>query len=654
MSIFKKFAAPLLAIALVAVMGVSLLTNTRTAYAANTITAMTLGLGPGASTTAIIPAWSGGSAIGFTFLAADTETWTAATTIILTAPATSTWVTPTAASCVITVVASGQLQPGGTCSAAAVNNVVTITPAGLVAAAATLTYAGASKVTVSLAVKTPNGTASGGTIAVSYGAAITGSIAAGTYGTLGEGKNFLLGWSTSTTAPSAVPITAYSAASSVADANGAGGALCAFAATTTPGTATVGLPVTFTVSLGVVSTGTGKSALAVTGTTGSVCTNYRGGGGVASTDTAIVSNSLTNIVDTLAVTLTAPAGGTAAKLIITQPTNSAVTPSVTGVTPGYISPTQQTNFAVQVQDSVGLGVNGQVLLVTVDKGILVAGFNATCGTAKAVTGTSVSQAQSSGGSAVAGSVSLTYCGNASDAAGKATITVSNITTTMANASSTISTSGRPAKVEATYANGVITAKVTDSNGNNVADGTQVQFTISSTAGAVSNACTTTSNGGASSAVSLNSGSGTVIVTASWNESGALAAGCVAAAAVAQGGNAGAVGSIGTTLNGATGVSSTVNIGSVVTPPATVAASGPGTFASAPVYSASKLAQAVFNGGTVVQLETAITATGTGAWAQDSKGVFALYIVNGGFVNDAFKAAFPTGFAGVTAVTVVGK
>jgi len=42
------------------------------------------------------------------------------------------------------------------------------------------------------------------------------------------------------------------------------------------------------------------------------------------------------------------------------------------------------------------------------------------------------------------------------------------------------------------------------------------------------------------------------------------------------------------------------------------------------------------------------------WAQDSKGVFVLDIIGGGFVNDAFNKAFPTGFSGVTAVTVVGK
>jgi len=171
------------------------------------------------------------------------------------------------------------------------------------------------------------------------------------------------------------------------------------------------------------------------------------------------------------------------------------------------------------------------------------------------------------------------------------------------------------------------------------------------------------------AVSLNSGSGSVIVTASYHEN-RLPAGCTAPGAPVAA-VIGAIpyiaGSVGTfavnnTGPGAQSVSTVVNIGTVVTPPSTGPATNPGAgatgaggFASAPVFSASKLAQAVFNGGTVAQLETAVTAgNGTGVWAQDSKGVFVLDIIGGGFVNDAFNKAFPTGFTGVTAVTVVGK
>ena len=632
-TIFKKFAAPLLAIALVAVMGVSLLTNARTAHAAaNTISAMSLGLGSApttsASTTNIIPAWSGGSAIGFILTGTATDTWTSG--IVLTGPTGTTWATPVATSCVIIVVATGVADQTALCGVTVSGTAATIQPTSL-ATPGTATFAATSKVTVALGLKTPNNTASGGLIALTYtGGTPTGGVAAGTYGTLGAGKDFLLAWSTSTTAPTFVPVTAYSGATATADAAGAGGALCAFAATTVPGTATVGLPITFTVSLGVVSTGTAKSAVAVTGTTGSVCTNYRGGGGVAATDTAIGSNSLvSNVVDTLSVTLTAPTGSTAAKMTMTAPSNTAVAPTVTNT---FISATTCTNFSVQVTDSAGLGVNSQVVLITVDKGALTAGFQGSISTAKAVTGTSATGPRVYlDGVNKAGVIPMTFCGNQLDAAGKATITAQNISTSMANVTSTVTSGRQPGIIKATVEGGVIKATVTDASGNVVADGTPIQFTISSQAGAVSSACTVSSNGVASSAVALVSSTASVIVTASYATSGSAAT-CAAT---------------GSETVSATVVVTTGGSAPVVT--------GAGTFAAAPVFSAAKLAQVVFNGGTVAQLDTAISGgAATGAWAQDSKGVFALYIVNGGFVNDAFKAAFPTGFAGVTALTVVGK
>ena len=674
MSIFKKFVAPLFAVALVAVMGVSLLSNTGTAHAAaNTVSAQTPTVGLGAAVTGgltaatnPIPAWSAGTLLApikFTLTAG--ETWVG--TIILTAPAADTFNAIGAAnglgaassSCTVTVVATGVEDAVAHCTAAVAANVLTITSnAGAAGATSLVTITPPT-------LKVPNNTVAGTVVlsGTTPGTTAGFTLPAGVVATLGVGKDFLLAWNTSTTAPANPPANGYSAATATADPNGAGGAICAFAATTTAGTATVGLPVTFTVSLGVVSTGTAKTALAVTGTTGSVCTNYRGGGGIAGTDTGIVSNSLSNVVDTLSIVLTAPNGSTASKLIIQVPTNLAVSPTRVNVSPGYISPMTQTNFAVQVQDSAGLGVGGQVLLITADKGYVVSGFGAAaCGTSKAVTATSALStaplALTAGGTAVTGAVQLSYCGNQLDASGQATITVSNVSTSMANVTTTIATSERPNKVTASFNNGVISATVTDSNGNKVADNTAIQFTISANAGAVSNACTTTTNGSAQSAVSLNSGAGTVIVTAIYNESGAGAAGCAAAAAVAT---AGTLQLPAYTLGGAQSVSTVVNIGTVVTPPNTGpvgVTTGAGTFAGSVVFSAApnKQASAVFNGGTIAQLETAVTAAkGTGVWAQDSKGNFVLDIVGGPtFVNAPFTTAFPTGFSGVTAVTIVAQ
>jgi hypothetical protein len=110
---------------------------------------------------------------------------------------------------------------------------------------------------------------------------------------------------------------------------------------------------------------------------------------------------------------------------------------------------------------------------------------------------------------------------------------------------------------------------------------------------------------------------------------------------------------------ATGTATATPTGTATaTPTATATATatatpGAGGFASAPAFSAGGLAQVVYNGGTIAQLEAAMTGVGAnGAWAQTSGGAFQLYIVNGGFVNDSFRNAFPNGFSGVTALTLV--
>lgn len=93
-----------------------------------------------------------------------------------------------------------------------------------------------------------------------------------------------------------------------------------------------------------------------------------------------------------------------------------------------------------------------------------------------------------------------------------------------------------------------------------------------------------------------------------------------------------------------------------TPAATPVASG--TFAATPVFPAVglRLAQAVYLGGTVGQLDSAlIRANASGAWAQAPNGGFYLYIVGAPlFANAPFFVAFPVGFAGTTALTVVGS
>ena len=80
----------------------------------------------------------------------------------------------------------------------------------------------------------------------------------------------------------------------------------------------------------------------------------------------------------------------------------------------------------------------------------------------------------------------------------------------------------------------------------------------------------------------------------------------------------------------------------------------GAFASTPVFDARGAAFAVFGGGSVSQLESAAQGAGaTGVWAQDRSGAYQLLVVSGpAFLRATFTAAFPAGFTGVTALTLV--
>ncbi len=85
-----------------------------------------------------------------------------------------------------------------------------------------------------------------------------------------------------------------------------------------------------------------------------------------------------------------------------------------------------------------------------------------------------------------------------------------------------------------------------------------------------------------------------------------------------------------------------------------AAGAPGSFIAAPVFSTTGLALAVYNGGSVAQLEATARAAGvSGAWAQDASGIYQLLILNGPtFVNDGFRARSPNGFSTAVALTLV--
>ena len=89
-------------------------------------------------------------------------------------------------------------------------------------------------------------------------------------------------------------------------------------------------------------------------------------------------------------------------------------------------------------------------------------------------------------------------------------------------------------------------------------------------------------------------------------------------------------------------------------PRPAASVGAGSFSARPIFSASGQAFVVYAGGSSAQLEAVAAEAGaTGVWVQNTAGKFFLLVVKGpAFLRQEFDAAFPTGFAGTTAMTLV--
>ena len=406
-----------------------------------------------------------------------------------------------------------------------------------------------------------------------------------------------------------------------------------------------GAGVTFTVSLGIVSTGTAKSVLAVSNSTGYVTTTYRGQGNVSATDTVVATYSLKNAVATQSVTLVPASGGTASKIVVATPQSLAIAASITDTSPNYVGSTVGTFGSLQVQDASGLGVNSQVVLISVDRGAIVAGQATTCVgggvTAKSITATTATVAPLTGASTAAGTATFTVCANQKDAPGKITVTAQNISTTMANGTSTITQSGRPVKIAATVSGNTISVMVTDTAGNPVADATPVRFLISTNAGAVSPACAPTTNGAASGVAALNAATGTVIVTTDWNETGANASTCGTAAVAATNVASAVSGSAGAqTLQSTVSLPSGTTSGGTTTPPV----AGAGSISSGSVPAAGGFGLIVASG----DIKGVVTASGCPAasaafWATVN-GNFVTYVPGTTItaVNADFLAASPNG------------
>jgi hypothetical protein len=403
--------------------------------------------------------------------------------------------------------------------------------------------------------------------------------------------------------------------------------------------------VAISVSLGVVSTGTSKSTNVITDASGFAKTNYRGGGNQETNDTAVASMTVNSAIATMTIGLVTTSGGDASKMVFMAPSEAAIAAHVDITSPGYVSPLLGTNISLQVQDASGVGVDGEVVLVSIDKGGMIEGFNGDCtGTiSKSITPTTANQELSPGASTTkAGVVQITICADQKDAPGKATLTAQNYSTSMANVTASVMTAGRPAKIAVSSDGSTVTATVTDSAGNPVADYTPVKFTAAGQNSAVADTCVGTANGTASTTVS-----GSALVSVSWNETGNT----VVCNGTAPNSDVDDInGSPAYSASGSKSLSATSAGGSTTTPTTPAA----GTISSGSIPAAGGFGLVVYGGPVSSLVAASGCPAGTAAFWATVNGNFVTYVPGTSIaaVNADFMAAFS---AGVPAGTpLIGK
>lgn len=394
--------------------------------------------------------------------------------------------------------------------------------------------------------------------------------------------------------------------------------------------------VSCTSTLGYLATTLG-GAISSTSSTVTVTTPVGGGNvnffvrsnGTAGTDSIVCTAGSPAAVGEANISMTTGAAGTATTLsFVTATNNGDVAASKASAVPAYTSPSLSANVTFRVVDAAGIGVTGQVLQVSTDKGRLISGHGGVCSTAtaKVVTATTATTGFGGGaGTTAVGRAGVTFCPlSAAAEVGTVTITAKNLQTTMADATGTLTAAGPAATIETAFANGALTVTAKDAAGNLVANGTEFTLTIASTVGSAAPATIATVNGAGTFAVALNAATGNAIVT------------------------------VRDTAAGTVRLTQSVTLSATGTTPTPTPTPGDGTFASAPTFGTGTAGMAVFNGGTVEQLAAAVTAAGgTSVWVQDANGTWRVMVVGAAaFINAGFNASFPTGFAGATAVSVV--
>ena len=296
----------------------------------------------------------------------------------------------------------------------------------------------------------------------------------------------------------------------------------------------------------------------------------------------------------------------------------------------YVTTNNVAQVRFRVNNGADQGSNGQVVQATVDKGnitpwtdgnangIIDAGeVPTTC--PDNVTTTFTTAQNKIDGTDVEGVAVFFVCAKAGQAAGPIKVTAKNLTTTMSDATTTITSSGIPNKIETTVTGNTVSVTVKDKDGNNVAENTPVTFQVPSFTGTVAPACALTSAGKASASAAFSGTGGQVLITVFYNSSGA-------AAACPGGGNT-------------VGASTSVNVGAGGTP-GTPGTPGAGGFTGTAPAKGSIGLLVTNQASSASGLAAALTAAGCSpeSMAVLEAGTWKIFIVGAPtVVNSAFPA-----------------
>ena len=158
--------------------------------------------------------------------------------------------------------------------------------------------------------------------------------------------------------------------------------------------------------------GTANASATTSATTGANTGSfiYRGKG-VTGVDTIVATaQGKTSVTPgTYQVTLGAASGTTAVKTTVVNVQNTAVAADQNLVTPNYKSPLLSTDIVLSVTDSSGNGVNGQLLLASVNKGAIKAGAGQCVANTTTAT-TAVSNATATDAQGNIGRATMSFCG----------------------------------------------------------------------------------------------------------------------------------------------------------------------------------------------------------------------------------------------------